>query len=58
MKSIKIWACSAIIALCGVTNVQAQVMKSADLEKYAKQRYGERWLDALQKKRKKTKISR
>ena len=46
MKSIKIWACSAIIALCGVTNVQAQVMKSADLEKYAKQRYGERWLDA------------
>lgn len=46
MKSIKIWACSAIIALCGVTNVQAQVMKSADLEKYAKQRYGDRWLDA------------
>ena len=46
MKSIKIWACSAIIALCGVTNVQAQVMKSADLEKYAKQRYGDSWLDA------------
>ena len=26
--------------------MQAQVMKTADLEKYAKQRYGEKWLDA------------
>ena len=25
---------------------QAQVMKAADLEKYAKQRYGDKWLDA------------
>ena len=25
---------------------QAQIMKAADLEKYAKQRYGEKWLDA------------
>ena len=25
---------------------QAQVMKSADLEKYAKERYGDKWLDA------------
>ena len=27
-------------------NVQAQVMKVADLEKYAKERYGDKWLDA------------
>jgi hypothetical protein len=26
--------------------VQAQVMKAADLEKYAKQRYGDKWVDA------------
>ena len=26
--------------------VQAQVMKAADLEKYAKEKYGDRWLDA------------
>jgi hypothetical protein len=28
------------------TSVQAQVMKSADLEKYAKEKYGDKWLDA------------
>ena len=28
------------------TSAQAQVMKSADLEKYAKERYGDKWLDA------------
>jgi hypothetical protein len=26
--------------------IQAQVMKAADLEKYAKQKYGDKWLDA------------
>lgn len=31
---------------CGNTVVQAQVMKAADLEKYAKQKYGDKWLDA------------
>ena len=31
---------------CGVVNVQAQVMKAADLEKYAKNRFGDKWLDA------------
>lgn len=31
---------------CGNTVVQAQVMKTADLEKYAKQKYGDKWLDA------------
>ena len=28
------------------TSAQAQVMKSADLEKYAKEKYGDKWLDA------------
>ncbi len=27
-------------------NAQGQIMKSADLEKYAKERYGDKWLDA------------
>ena len=31
---------------CGNSVVQAQVMKAADLEKYAKQKYGDKWLDA------------
>lgn len=31
---------------CGNTVVEAQVMKAADLEKYAKQKYGDKWLDA------------
>ena len=37
---------AAILTLCGTTYIQAQVMKAADLEKYAKQRYGDKWLDA------------
>ena len=32
--------------LFGGVVVQAQVMKSADLEKYAKSKYGDKWLDA------------
>ena len=32
--------------VCGTMNVSAQVMKAADLEKYAKNKYGEKWLDA------------
>ena len=44
---MKKWMLTAIIALCGaVTGVQAQIMKSSDLEKYAKQKYGDKWLDA------------
>ena len=35
-----------MMALYGVTSLQAQVMKAADLEKYAKERYGDKWLDA------------
>jgi len=38
--------CAAILSLCGTMGIQAQVMKSADLEKYAKERYGDKWLDA------------
>ena len=37
---------AAILSICGTTAIEAQVMKSADLEKYAKQRYGDKWLDA------------
>ena len=36
----------AALLLCGSTGMQAQVMKAADLEKYAKERYGDKWLDA------------
>ena len=37
---------AAILILCGGFSVQAQMMKAADLEKYAKERYGDKWLDA------------
>ena len=46
MKKIcKKWLLVAVL-LCSVASVQAQVMKAADLEKYAKERYGDKWLDA------------
>lgn len=31
---------------CGSLTTQAQIMKAADLEVYAKKRYGDKWLDA------------
>ena len=37
---------AAILTFCGTISIQAQVMKAADLEKYAKQKYGDKWLDA------------
>ena len=46
MKMLKFWMFAAILTLGGTTCTQAQVMKAADLEKYAKQRYGDKWLDA------------
>ena len=46
MKEVRFWVLAAILTFCGAMSVQAQVMKAADLEKYAKQRYGEKWLDA------------
>jgi len=45
MKSFKT-ILLAFAALLTATVAQAQVMKAADLEKYAKERYGEKWLDA------------
>jgi len=35
-----------VVALMATLNMNAQVMKAADLEKYAKERYGEKWLEA------------
>ena len=46
MKSFKQWMLVAILTICGTISVQAQVMKATDLEKYAKERYGDKWLDA------------
>lgn len=45
MKKLKFWMLTAILTLCGAS-AQAQVMKAADLERYAKERYGDKWLDA------------
>ena len=45
MKKIFCWMLTAILA-CGAMSAQAQVMKTADLEKYAKEKYGDKWLDA------------
>lgn len=46
MNQVKLWTLFAILTFCGLMSAQAQVMKSADLEKYAKEKYGEKWLDA------------
>ena len=44
---MKKWMLTVILCICGaVVGVQAQIMKAADLEKYAKERYGDKWLDA------------
>lgn len=45
MKKIFMMFVSAAFLFGGVV-AQAQVMKSADLEKYAKSKYGDKWLDA------------
>ena len=45
MKRLKMWMLAAIL-FCGISGAQAQVMKSADLEKYAKEKYGDKWVDA------------
>ena len=46
MRQARKWVLAAILVFCGMMSAQAQVMKAADLEKYAKQRYGDKWLDA------------
>ena len=43
---MKFWMLAAILTFCGAMTVQAQVMKAVDLEKYAKEKYGDKWLDA------------
>jgi len=45
MKRIVNWMLTAIL-LCGAMSTQAQVMKAADLEKYAKEKYGDKWPEA------------
>lgn len=45
MRRIITTALAVMLTLCAST-LQAQVMKAADLEKYAKERYGDKWLDA------------
>ena len=46
MKKILLLMVAIIFTFCGTIRVQAQVMKAEDLEKYAKSRYGDKWLDA------------
>ena len=46
MRQTKLWMLAAILTICGAMTAQAQVMKTADLEKYAKEKYGDKWLDA------------
>ena len=45
-KNLIIRIMTVALLMGAVVTAQAQVMKSADLEKYAKQRYGDKWLDA------------
>ena len=45
MKTTTCWMLAAVMA-CGSLTAQAQIMKAADLEVYAKSRYGDKWLDA------------
>ena len=46
MMKIRTWMIAAILSFCGILSTQAQVMKASDLEKYAKEKYGDKWVDA------------
>ena len=48
MKTRKImqWVMAATLVFRGATAAQAQALKAADLEKYAKEKYGDKWIDA------------
>ena len=46
MKFIQLILLVSAALCCGSSNVFGQVMKAADLEKYAKQKYGDKWVDA------------
>ena len=48
MKKTIFLTLTLALSLCGWTPLQAQIMKPADLEKYAKSRYGDKWLEAAQ----------
>ena len=43
MKQIIITVIAALLSICGTAHLQAQVLKVADLEKYAKERYGDNY---------------
>ena len=45
MKQKVLWILTAVL-FCGQVSVNAQIMKTEDLEKYAKERYGDKWVDA------------
>ena len=46
MKRTIVLFVATMLAFCGTVKIQAQTMKAADLEKYAKSKYGDKWLDA------------
>lgn len=43
---MKQWLLAGLMLMGCCTAMEAQIMKAADLEKYAKERYGDKWLDA------------
>ena len=45
MNKMKLWMFAVLISLCSAST-QAQIIKTDDLEKDAKEKYGEKWLDA------------
>ena len=45
MKQMKSFLLAGLLLL-GTAHAQAQIMKAADLEKYAKEKYGDKWADA------------
>ena len=45
MKQMKSFLLAGLLFL-GAAHAQAQIMKAADLEKYAKEKYGDKWADA------------
>ena len=46
MRKIMQWVMAATLVFSGATTAQAQALKAADLEKYAKEKYGDKWIDA------------
>lgn len=42
MKRIVQWVLAVTLVFSGATTAQAQALKAADLEKYAKEKYGDK----------------